>query len=176
MADAHDWRMKVSDATILMIGDRAPLDDGHWLARWAGRLSTAIQVPDHPSNDPLPDLITGAQSPVIAVAYRDGVERLIRHAGTADGEPGVRGAFLVAPPSGTPLEDRVDPLPFPSVLVASRDDPDCEFDRAEEMGARWGSHVVDAGEAGRLDGASGRGPWPEGLMVFAKFLSNLPRD
>ena len=177
--------MKVSDATILMLGDEGSLaDDGHWLGRWNGRLSTAVPVPPagslapaggapDPDDDPLADMIDGAPGPVVAIAYGDGVERLVRHA-AAVGEGALRGAFLVAPRPGGEAEARVDPLPFPSIVVASRDDPACQYDDAEAMGARWGSEVIDAGEAGRLDGASGRGPWPEGLMVFAGFLAHLP--
>ena len=175
--------MKVSDATILMLAERDALDHGHWLDRWAARLSTAVHVPPmgslaragmrpDPDDDPLPEMVEGAPGPVVAVAYGEGVERLVRQAESAP----VRGAFLVAPRPGGEAEARVDPLPFPSILVASRDDPNCPFDVAEGMGARWGSHVVDAGDAGRIDAASGRGPWPEGLMVFAKFLSHLPKD
>ena len=175
--------MKVSDATILMLAERGALDRGHWLDRWSSRLSTAVPVPPvgslapagerpDPDDDPLPEMIEGAPGPVIAVAYGEGVERLVRCAENAP----VRGAFMVAPRPGGEAEARVDPLPFPSILVASRDDPNCPFDVAEGMGARWGSHVVDAGDAGRIDAASGRGPWPEGLMVFAKFLSHLPKD
>ena len=162
--------MKVSDVTILALPGDRPLDRGHWMERWAGRLSTALSVPDPDPDDPLPGLIDAAPSPVVALAYREGIERLVAQ---ADAHP-VRAAFLVGPRGGTELEARVDPLPFPSVLVASRDDPLCPFDRAEEMGARWGSLFVDAGEAGELGTASGRGPWPEGLLTFARFLSRLP--
>ena len=175
--------MKVSDATILMLADRDALDHGHWFDRWASRLSTAVHVPPvgslapmggrpDPHDDPLPDMAEGAPGPVVAIAYGDGVERVVRHAEAAP----IRGAFLVAPRPGDETVSRLDPLPFPSILVASRDDPACPFDAAEDMGARWGSHVVDAGDAGRIDAASGRGPWPEGLMVFAKFLSHLPKE
>jgi predicted alpha/beta hydrolase family esterase len=33
--------------------------------------------------------------------------------------------------------------------------------------------VVDAGAIGRIDGGSGHGPWPEGLMKFGAFLARL---
>lgn len=169
--------MKVSDTTILMLGDADAHDHGHWFDRWSGRLSTAIPVPDHSPDDgdgdPLIDMVEGAPGPVVAIAYGAGVERLVRQADTLT-DAALRGAFLVAPRPGGEAEARADPLPFPSIVVASRDDPACTYDDAEAMGARWGSEVIDAGEAGRIDGASGRGPWPEGLMVFAGFLAHLP--
>ncbi|MFB2608362.1 alpha/beta hydrolase, partial [Rhizobium phaseoli] len=40
----------------------------------------------------------------------------------------------------------------------------------------WGSFLVDAGEAGHINADSGHGPWPEGTMVFAQFLSRLSAD
>jgi predicted alpha/beta hydrolase family esterase len=96
----------------------------------------------------------------------------------------VAGAFLVAPPN---VENpairprhlltfgpaRRDPLPFPSVTIASRNDSFCEFEKAEEMAADWGSLFMDAGESGHLNHESGHGPWPEGLMVFARFMAKL---
>lgn len=54
-------------------------------------------------------------------------------------------------------------LPFPSVLVASRDDPFLAWPRAEALARAWGSELVDAGFANHLHTAAGYGPWPEGL-------------
>ena len=34
----------------------------------------------------------------------------------------------------------------------------------------------DAGEAGHINGESGHGPWPEGLLTFGKFMSRLKAD
>lgn len=105
------------------------------------------------------------------------------HAAPAFRPGKVRGAFLVALPD---VEDnRVpagaapfapiprDPLPFPSILVASRTDPYCAYGRAEDFAYAWGSALVDAGDSGHLNTASGHGPWPEGLMRFAGFLKKL---
>ena len=33
--------------------------------------------------------------------------------------------------------------------------------------------LIDAGEAGHINADSGFGPWPEGSMAFAKFLTGL---
>jgi predicted alpha/beta hydrolase family esterase len=96
----------------------------------------------------------------------------------------VRGALLVAFPdieAGADLPESVrafapvprDPLPFPSLLVASRTDPHCRYERAEDYAYAWGSALVDAGEAGHINVASGHGPWPEGLMRLAGFLAPL---
>ena len=97
---------------------------------------------------------------------------------------GVRGAFLVAPPSEESLTAMAeidplfhayprDPLPFPSVLVASRNHPSTTYEELEDLSFAWGSRLLDAGEAGAIDATSGHGPWPEGLMSFAGFLKQL---
>jgi uncharacterized protein len=66
-----------------------------------------------------------------------------------------------------------DPLPFPSLVVASRTDPYCSYERAEDFAYAWGAAIVDAGEAGHINTEAGFGPWPEGLMRFAGFLKLL---
>ena len=42
-------------------------------------------------------------------------------------------------------------------------------EKAEHWARDWAVHFGNAGEAGHFTEASGHGPWPEGLMAFAKF-------
>ncbi len=96
---------------------------------------------------------------------------------------GVAGLFLVAP-ADTEAPDAiapvrafgpmpVGPLPVPSVVVASTDDPYLSLDRATALAAAWGSelHVVPGG--GHLNTASGHGPWPEGRQMLDVFCARL---
>jgi uncharacterized protein len=57
-------------------------------------------------------------------------------------------------------------LPFPAVVVASRDDPYVAFPRALAFAAAWGARLVDAGAHGHLNTASGLGDWPLGLALL----------
>lgn len=92
------------------------------------------------------------------------------------GGSGVRGAFLVAPSDveapDYPVEGRsfasmpLVPLPFPSLVVASTNDPYVSVARAEEFARAWGSRIVFIGDAGHINGASGYGPWPEGRSLL----------
>ena len=66
-------------------------------------------------------------------------------------------------------------LPFPAHMVASRNDPYCTFERSRNFATSWGAAFQDAGEAGHINVDSGHGPWPEGMMSFAGFLSKLKR-
>lgn len=93
----------------------------------------------------------------------------------------VAAALLVAPPklggiaelasfASLPLE----PLPFPSVVVASRNDAYCDFGHAEQLAAAWGSGLVDGGERGHLNSESNLGTWSEGRSLLRALVSVLP--
>lgn len=96
----------------------------------------------------------------------------------------VKGALLVAPPDvdALDIESRLRDfrplprprLPFPSILVASRDDPYAAFDRAEAMAAAWGCRLIDAGAAGHLNADSGLDEWPRGLRLLAGLSGDNP--
>jgi predicted alpha/beta hydrolase family esterase len=89
----------------------------------------------------------------------------------------VRGALLATPPDlDTPMHEPHPspevlreggwlpvpraPLPFPSVVAVSSDDPLARFDVAVELAKDWGSRIAEIGAAGHLNPASGYGPWP----------------
>lgn len=57
-------------------------------------------------------------------------------------------------------------LPFPTVVVASRNDPYMSFERASGYAADWGADLEDAGAAGHINLASGHGPWPAGFALL----------
>ena len=95
----------------------------------------------------------------------------------------LRGAFLVAPPdvegmnfpreaSGfTPPLDLK--LPFPSFIVASRNDPYSTVDYSRRLADGWKSDFVDVGEKGHINLKSGLGFWEEGFKLFRAFCSSL---
>jgi len=60
------------------------------------------------------------------------------------------------------------PLPFPSIVAASRNDPLAGFERAAGLAADWGSRLVDLGEVGHLNPASGYGAWPRAEELIAE--------
>jgi hypothetical protein len=94
----------------------------------------------------------------------------------------VDGAFLVAPPwltesdpcpaqladfSPMPLQR----LPFPSLFVASEDDPYLPIEIAARLASAWGSQLVDVGRQGHINVASGHGPWPVGEGLLRGFVA-----
>jgi predicted alpha/beta hydrolase family esterase len=95
--------------------------------------------------------------------------------------PGARaaGALLVAPadvdsPAHTADEVRnfspipLVPLPFPSIVVTSTDDPFVTPARAAAFARAWGSRLVTFERAGHLNADAGFGPWPEGRRLLAE--------
>ncbi len=88
-----------------------------------------------------------------------------------------RAALLVAPadvdsPLHTPDEVRsfspipLVRLPFPSIVVASTDDPFASMDRSAEFSTAWGSKLVALAGAGHINADAGYGPWPEGRSLL----------
>lgn len=101
----------------------------------------------------------------------------------------VAGAFLVAVPDSTshsfPAEAASFAGPpaarftFPSMIVASSDDPYGSLDHAYRRAGDWGSVVTEIGARGHVNAASGVGDWPEGKALLRDFErriaeANLP--
>ncbi len=183
-------RMKTTDAEILIVPGYKGSGDEHWQSRWERNLSAARRVAMGAWHKPVYDdwhanlvaAVSQASKPVILIGHSIGAQVITRAAEEYAGR--VRGAFLVAPPDVENSDIRPrhllsfgpyrrEPLPFPSVTIASRNDPFCPFEKADEMAAAWGSLFIDAGMSGHLNHESGHGPWPEGLMVFSRFLRRL---
>lgn len=183
--------MRTSDLDILMIPGLGNSGPDHWQSRWEAKLSTARRVEqadwERPMREPWVSAIMAAvrasARPTLLVAHSLGVLAVAQAAAALDGE-GVAGAFLVAPPdpASDAFPSSIDPafrraptapLPFPSLLVASRNDPYAGYDASAGLAAAWGATLVDAGEAGHINTGSGHGPWPEGLLRFAGFLKGL---
>ena len=178
--------MRISDFDVLIVPGLGGAGADDWPRRWLARLSTARIVAPADPFDRRADAWTGAVAaaaqeasrPVLFVGHGLGAAAV---AAAALAGSDIRGAFLVAPPDAAGLERLagadwtlpVGPLPWPSVVVASRDHADSDYREAEALAARWGSAFIDAGAAGGLDAESGHGPWPEGLMRLAGFIKTL---
>lgn len=61
-------------------------------------------------------------------------------------------------------------LPFPTLVVASRNDPLARFERVEGFAHDWGAELHDAGKVGHLNPPAGFGPWPAGQALIAQLL------
>ncbi len=181
--------MKIADVDILIAPGLGNSPAGHWQRRWGARMSNARFIEqdnwDHPA---LADWIARIHQeimfstrPVVLIGHSMSVGAIVIAARTL-ADTKVRGAFLVSPPDfegdALPAEARpfappTDPLPFPSMVIVSTTDPLVTVPRARGFAADWGSDVQLAGDAGHINVASGHGPWPEGLLMFAELMKRL---
>ena len=59
-------------------------------------------------------------------------------------------------------------LPMRSLVAASRNDPLGSYSRVTELARAWGSEVIDLGEVGHLNPASGFGEWPMARVLIQR--------
>jgi len=182
--------MRAADADILILPGLGGSGLEHWQTRWAKKLSTARCVAQADWDAPrfpqwietIEGEIAAATRPVILVTHSLGGIAALHAA--ARGSEKIAGAFLVAPPSEQAIHEltAIDraflpipraPLRFPTLLIASSDDPYADAGFSRGLAQDIGAELVDAGAAGHINADSGHGPWPEGSLRFAGFLSKL---
>lgn len=169
--------------TILIVPGLRDHVEQHWQTLLAARLPNARSVPpmgrEHLDCAARVDAIERAAAaidgPLVIVAHSGGVVMLVHWAQRT--RRAVKGALLAAPPDferpmpdGYPTMDALRAggwlpvprtrLPFPSIVAASRDDPLGAFERIAQYATDWGGRLVDLGNVGHLNPASGFGEWP----------------
>lgn len=182
--------MKISEVDILLLPDVDGAAPGHWLRRWADRFGNGRLLQQEDAERPrrvdwlrsIEHEIIMSTRPVVLVAHGLAVSAVV-HVAQRLVDTKVRGAFLVAPPDHERGEVSAaarefgnvprDPLPFPSMLVASTDDRGCSVDSAVDLATAWGAELHLARNAGHIDLDSGHGPWPEGLLIFTRLMQRL---
>lgn len=163
----------------------------HWQTHW--ERSEARVRRFKPSDWDRPDLedwiaaldraVTEAEAPPLLVAHSLAC-LLVAHWQKASARA-VAGAFLVAvpdPASGLfPAEAKgfaevpEGRLRFPSLIVASANDPFGSIGYAHARAVQWGSSIVEIGALGHINGKSGLGDWPEGHALFQSFATQATR-
>ena len=170
--------MRISDFDVLIVPRLGGAGEGDWPSRWSAKLSTARVV--------APSDVSAARAR--GMDRRDRRRRRARPNGrfcssatgsaqppsrappSRSGAADVRGAFLVSPTDLAGLARVAGegwslpraPLPWPTVVVASRNAADGAYDAVAALAAEWGAELIDAGHAGGLDAerprALARGP------------------
>jgi predicted alpha/beta hydrolase family esterase len=184
----------LNDLTILILPGLGGAGSDHWQTAWAAAFPSMQRVEQGNWEKPvydewsarLTEAVAGARRPIVLVAHSLGTSLTMRWANEQrEHAKKVAGAFLVAPTD----RDRFDAsptspvrgwgpmilerLPFPSMVVASRNDDRVSFDRAEVFAKAWGATRVDAGNLGHIGSAAKLGLWPFGLFYFGQFVGSL---
>lgn len=175
----------ISDTTptVLMVPGLRDHVAEHWQTLLEQKLPKAASVPplEHDRLGcaarvaALDAALAKIDGPVILAAHSAGVMITVHWAQQYNRK--IHGALLAAPadletplPAGYPTMDVLaqngwhpvprKPLPFPSIVGASRNDPLAQFERVAAMAKDWGSRLVDLGAVGHLNPAAGFGEWP----------------
>jgi uncharacterized protein len=90
----------------------------------------------------------------------------------------IKGAMLVAPsdleapvytfPAKGFAPFPLERIPFPTLTIASEDDPWVSMERARYFATCWGSELISLGNAGHINASSGYGEWEQGLELLKK--------
>jgi predicted alpha/beta hydrolase family esterase len=177
-------------ATVLTVPGLNGSGPAHWQTLWEQSRPDTVRVDLGMWHTPhrnswvtkLDQAIRRAEAPVVLAAHSLGCIAVAWWAELSPQLPDwpVVGALLVAPAD----VDRVDApseikgfapiprlrLPFPSVVVASQDDPWVTLGRARGLAADWGSQFIDAGARGHLNADSDLGCWHEGQELLDRVL------
>jgi predicted alpha/beta hydrolase family esterase len=186
------------DPTVVIVPGLRDAMPEHWQSLLQLRLRHSYAVPRMERDSPdklsceawvarLDATLARVGEPVVLVAHSAGVA-IVAHWAQRHTRA-IRGALLATPPDfETPLPAAYPPLetfrangwmplprtplPFPSIVAASTNDPLGEFERVAALARDWGSRLVDVGPVGHLNPAAGFGWWPQAETL----LTELVRD
>ncbi|WP_423709575.1 RBBP9/YdeN family alpha/beta hydrolase [Undibacterium sp. WLX3042] len=168
---------------------------GHWQSLWETSLPDAERVQQANWEQPERDLwvqtlstaINACDDDVVLVAHSLGCALtawwVAHHCNRDNYEGKVKGALLVAPP-GVNRENFPAPsfapmptvsFPFPTVVVASDDDPWCEIEVAANWAGIWGAEFHNIGAYGHINGSSGLGVWKQGQDYLSGLLNRIKK-
>ncbi|NKY49171.1 RBBP9/YdeN family alpha/beta hydrolase [Nocardia vermiculata] len=171
-----------ADPTVVIVPGLRTHAPDHWQTRLAAELPRVRIVPP-PDPDALSlaarvaaldRVLSAVDSPVVLVAHSAGV--IITAHWARQPSRTIHSALLATPPDietllppGYPTTAELNGtgwipiprrrLPFPSIVAASTTDPLASPSRVTEFAEGWGSLLIELGDVGHLNLASGFGPW-----------------
>jgi len=179
----------MTPTTVLILPGWQNSGPKHWQSLWEARFGYQ-RVEQHDWMQPLrgdwitrlEDELLRRDEPVVLVAHSLGCILTAAWAAHSRHTTRVVGALLVAPgdtedpdlgpqlPSWAPIVRQR--LPFPSMLVGSRNDPYCAHPRAQDLARDWGARWVDLGDAGHINADSGLGDWLQGHALLQELMGH----
>lgn len=163
--------------------------EAHWQSRW--ELTDPSIRRFSPASWDEPDLadwiaaldraVGAATTPPVLVAHSLAC-LLVAHWQKQTDAP-VQGALLVAVPDpkspAFPAEAAgfasvpEQRFRFPTMIVASTNDPYASLSYVQARAAQWGSEIINIGANGHINGASNLGDWPEGRRILEEFCARV---
>jgi len=171
--------------TTLILPGLGGSGPGHWQRHWLDDHPDAYLVEQDDWDRPHLDawvhhvVATASFAPGALIVAHSLAGALVAHLALRHPRLDIAGALIVAPADVDDCASTSVPiagfgpmplvrLPFPSIVVASRDDPFARFERSQTFADAWGARLVDLGDSGHINVASGFGRWPEGYRLAAE--------
>ena len=162
-------------------------DAEHWQSLWEPDLDAVRIQPASWSEPEEADwlraldrvLASAAPQPAVVIAHSLGC--LLTATRLAAGPSNIAAALLVAPPDAdgpafpavaSDFRTPRTPLPVPTTVVASLDDPYCAAAVSATLADAWAARLVTVGARGHINSTSGLGSWPEGRALLADLLAS----
>lgn len=188
-----DQSPSISAGHILLLPGWLNSDPVHWQSRWEA-LHGYTRVDQNDWTWPLrgdwmarlDEVIQKRSDPAVLVAHSLGCQLVAAWAAHSRHTAKVKAAWLVAPPD-TERQDTPPnlynwrpmvrgKLPFPSMVLASNNDPYCRLERAEGLARDWGSELTSIGACGHINGESGLEDWAVGHDLMVQWLQSAVKS
>ena len=157
----------------------------HWQTHWEKHHTDFKRIEQENWNHPIcnewvknvEEAVKRAGKDVIIVAHSIGC-LVVAHWAASTLHAPIKGVLFVAPPDPkepvfpsiaegfehTPMK----PFDFPSMIIASANDPYATLEYAQNLADAWSSTLINVGEKGHINTASNLGLWEEGLNHLEK--------
>jgi serine hydrolase len=163
--------------------------NGHWQDSWYKETEKSYWAEQADWNNPncarwvntLNTLIQSIDGPILLVTHSLGGSTVVEW--SKNHTANIFGAFMVAVPD---VQDKQFPdeisgyhspplknLPFPSLMLASTNDPYSTLDRTRYFAKTWGSDLTTIGDFRHVNADSNIGEWSEGKGLLKKFIASV---
>jgi predicted alpha/beta hydrolase family esterase len=178
--------MKGMDTTVLILPGINNSGPDHWQSLWEQANPAFVRVEqrdwDHPACGEWVKVLdrTLETIPGNPILVAHSLACLVVAHWAASARRPIKGALLVAPPNPQGpnfpkaalgfSRASMRKFAFPSVIVASSNDPYGGIEIAEAYASAWGCRLVNVGALGHINAASGLGEWRDGFALLQSLI------
>lgn len=168
--------------SVLILPGYQGSGEAHWQTHWERANPDFFRVEQRDWENPVADewvekiesTLQQCEQAVILVAHSLGCLALALWASKPHTK--IRSALIVAPPNPEeaifPKSAKgfdtipMTPFDFPSILIASTNDPYASFPFSQRLAKAWGSKLYDFGKKGHINSESNLGMWEDGYTYL----------
>ena len=179
------------ETNLLLLPGLGNSGEKHWQTFWHEKFKNSKRIIQDNWDEPiredwiarLKEEVQKLEGPTILVAHSLAVS-LVLHWASSNNDKNIVGALLVAPADVDSMEHTPEiirnfspmpiiKLPFPSIVVASENDPYASFERKKYFAEQWGSDFVNVGQQGHINSDSDLKYWEEGQLILQQLIAKV---